>query len=56
MYAQSLIDYSALTSAASSMIQELSDGAQDWAAHTTPMTWLVIGAVVLVGLKLWARR
>ena len=56
MYAQSLVEYGAVTSALSWTVRELIYWIEDWAAHTTPLTWLVIGAVVVAALALWVRR
>ena len=56
MYAQSLIEYGALTSALSSNVRQLTYDIQDWVSHIAPLTWLAVGAVVVVGLALRRRR
>jgi hypothetical protein len=56
VYAQSLIEYGALTSTLSSNVRQLTYDIQDWISQITPLTWLAVGAVVVVGLFLRRRR
>jgi hypothetical protein len=54
VYAQSVIEYGALTAWLSSAVQQLAF-IRDWLGHPTPMTWLVIGVVLLAAFLLWRR-
>jgi hypothetical protein len=56
VYAQSVVEYGALTSTLSSNVRQLTYEIQDWISHITPLTWLAVGAVVVIGLALRRRR
>jgi hypothetical protein len=55
MYAQDLIEFSALTAWVSSSVDEVMRATSDWIGQMTPTTWVAVGAVVLVGLVVWRR-
>jgi len=55
LLAQAVGEYSML-SAASSAIQRLSNGVGLWAREAGPGTWILIGAIVLLGLRSLLRR
>jgi hypothetical protein len=55
MYAQDLIEFSALTSWIASSVDEVMRAINDWFGQATPMTWVVLGAVVVLVLIVWRR-
>jgi hypothetical protein len=55
LFAQNLIEHGSLDSIASNL-QRSTDTVGSWLATVSPTTWIVLGAVVLVGLLVWSRR
>jgi hypothetical protein len=54
VYAQSLVEYGALANV-SSTVRQMIESVENWAADATLTTWLIVGAVVVVGFALWKR-
>ena len=54
MYAQSMVEYGALA-AAKTNLQTIAYGFRDWLAQLSPVTWAVVGGLI-VAVVLMRRR
>lgn len=55
LFAQSLVEHGSLDSIASNM-QQSTDTVGTWLTTVNPTTWVVLAAVVVLGLIFWSRR
>jgi hypothetical protein len=55
LFAQNLVEHGSLDSVASN-IQRSSDTISSWLGTVSPTTWMILAAVVVVGLFVWSRR
>lgn len=55
MYAQSMVEYSALA-AAKTNLQSIAYGFRDWLAQLSPVTWAVVGGLVVIVVLTRRRR
>jgi hypothetical protein len=55
MYAQSVVEYGALA-AAKTNLQTIAYGFRDWLTQVSPVTWVVVGGLVIAVVLLRGRR
>jgi hypothetical protein len=55
LFAQNLVEHGSLDALASNL-QRSGDTIGTWISSVSPTAWVVVGAVVVVGLIVWSRR
>ena len=55
MFAQSMVEYGALA-AAKTNLQTIAYGFRDWLVELSPMTWAVVGGLVIAAVLMRRRR
>ena len=55
VFAQSLVEHGSLDSIASNL-QRSTDTVGSWLSSVSPTTWIIVGAVFVLGLIVWSRR